>query len=122
MPEGTPFELPKGLEIDGRTYRQGKIRPLNMQDEIDIAGDPRAQKNPAWKLPVMLCRAITEFEELPVPVDMKKITMLKRSDYLYLANEISKITDEGINLKVRCPACGHEHDLTVDDLLAVPFS
>lgn len=111
------FELPNGLEIDGRIYKRGKVRGLTMGDEIEIAGDPRVQKNPAWKLPIAIVRAITEFEDLPIPVDIQKIMKLGRRDYLYLMNVIAEETDQGVSFDVRCPHCEQVHTITMDSIL-----
>lgn len=113
------FELPVGLEIDGRVYRRGKVKALTMGDEIDIAGDPRVKKNPAYQMPLAFVRAITEFEDLPIPVDVNKILKLCKRDYLYLTNEISKASDEGINLVINCPNCGHKHKIDMDSIVGV---
>lgn len=112
------FELPNGLEIDGTLYRRGKVRGLTMEDEIDIAGDPRAKKNPAWRLPITMARAITEFEDLPVPVDLNKVVKLRRADYIYLTNRIAEATDEGLSLEATCPHCGQTHEVAIDSLIS----
>lgn len=111
------FELPGGLEIDGKVYKRGKVRGLEMRDEIEIADDKRVRANIAWQLPITLVRCITQFEDLPIPVDINKIMKLKRRDYLYLANKISEATDEGIKLTVTCPNCQREHIVSLNDLL-----
>lgn len=111
------FELPNGLEIDGKVYKRGKVRGLTMGDEIEIAGDPRVKNNPAYQLPISLVRAITQFEDLPIPVATEKIMQLGRRDYLYLANRVAEATDEGIDLTVQCPHCQKAHKVSLDSLL-----
>jgi hypothetical protein len=54
-----PFELPQGLEADGRVYRQGSMRLATGADELRAHKAAQALDNTAYGVLLRLARVVT---------------------------------------------------------------
>lgn len=108
------FELPRGyLAEDGTLHRKGVMRLATARDEILAQEDPRAMRNEAYLIVILLARVVTKLGTLDV-INTHVIESLFAVDYAYLQDTYTRLNRYGMNgFSVTCPECGHEFTVEI---------
>jgi hypothetical protein len=100
------FILPKGLiDSSGKMHRQGAMRLTTAKDEICVQKDNRVQKEPVYKVLVLLSLVIIHLGELS-SVTPEILENLFSRDLAYLREFYNRINQHGnADIPVQCPRC-----------------
>lgn len=119
------FTLPKGyVDKEGNLHRQGTMRLANAKDEIVPLADPRVARNKAYLIVVLLSRVITRLGTLS-EAHTGVIENLFAADLRYLEELYNRINEDDVQIRVKCPQCGHDFDKefgTLGESTATPWT
>lgn len=89
-----PFQLPKGLYIDGELHQQGKIKLLTARDEFIM--QDISNRNPSVDFVfLVLAQAIAKLGNL-AQVTPQQLEQLFLPDFLYLQDLFSQLQPQNI--------------------------
>lgn len=108
------FKLPRGyMDDNGALHRCGKMRLATARDEIESMRDPRVLNNPSYLSILLLSKVVIELGGVET-INVKVIEQLFTADLAFLEDMYKKINVEEVNkIKVICPNCGHEHEVSI---------
>ena len=112
------FTLPVGLEVDGKVYRKGTIRPSTAMDELETQEESSIRFNARMRDISLLKRLVTRIGEVS-PLTEDDIKNLFEADYIYLQMLCEEI--DSINTRQQatvCPKCGKEHPFDIFTLFS----
>ena len=116
MFESIDFILPFGYELDGKTYRNGKMRLATTGDELEIQDTDEAGMNTRYRDMLLLTKVIDELDGIK-PVTLDVIRELDEPDFIYLQLLYRQLNGEvDSSVKTRCPSCGAMSEVKFADL------
>ena len=111
------FTLPRGyVDKEGNLHKKGIMRLATAADEILPMKDRRVQQNPSYLTIVLLSRVIVMLGDLE-NIDTNVIENLFTVDLAYLQEMYTRINQlDNPNVKVKCPHCEKDLEVSLDFL------
>lgn len=116
MEDSIEFVLPFGYEVDGKTYRKGRMHLATTGDELAIQDEEDVSINVRYQDILLLSRVIDELDGIqPVTVDI--IKELYEPDFIYLQLLYRQLNGEhGSSVTARCPSCDAMTEVKLADI------
>jgi hypothetical protein len=115
MSDSVSFNLPFGLEKDGKTYRTGRMHLATTGDELNIQAAEETGMNSRYRDILLLAAVIDDLDGFKP--DRTDIEGLFEADFLYLQMLYRQLNGaEGSSIETQCPDCHHKYSITLSNL------
>ena len=117
MSDQITFNLPLGLEHDGKIFKTGKMHLTTTLDELNVQEAEEVAMNSRYRDILLLASVIDEIGDI-TDVTKETIMDLFEADFLYLQLLYNQLNGDNKPITTKCKNCGNEFSISLTNLYA----